>query len=89
MEIFKSRITKIEFIERTSYKVSLQVNNNTEIEDILHFEDENRNFLLHVFNYEFIIDHYKMEPIGEAVECMKIYHSYEDWENLNPKFRRQ
>ena len=89
MDIYSSRIKKIEYLSESNYKVEINITNISEIDKILVFEDDEANFILHGYNYEFIIENNAMQPLGEANECMEVFHQNEICENLNPTLRRQ
>jgi len=89
MDEFKGKISKIELLSKDEYKITLDVFNDSEIEEILDFENEQSNFILHGNNYEFIIDKGSMKPVGDAEECMNVYQVHETPENLNPRLKRQ
>ena len=84
----KGKILKIELGGENKYKVTLDVYDDSEIEQVLDFENENGNFIIHGNRIEFTITGNEMDPINEAKEYMQVYHSYEAPDNLNPRLRR-
>ncbi|REJ83157.1 MAG: hypothetical protein DWQ44_00115 [Bacteroidetes bacterium] len=89
MELVKSNIRKIEFLGKDMFKVSVNVCDLSSAAGHQRYTDygyagrEGEDD-----NYDFILNEKELIPVGDTLDCMKIYNDYDYSEEMSAELRK-